>query len=102
MYRCGCGLLRCTKTLVSRSTWFRHRMAQILRVHNTAGTYDNNEPLPVEDAPPPDEDVAQEAPDSDPEVHMFQKYTICVRIFRVQTNILTIFRLFLGVFRDFY
>jgi hypothetical protein len=102
MYRCGCGLLRCTKTLVSRSTWFRHRMAQILRVHNTAGIYDNNEPLPVEDAPPPDEDVEQKAPDSDPEVHMFHNYTICVRIFRVQTNILTISRLFLGVFRDFY
>jgi hypothetical protein len=84
MFRCACGLGRCATTLVSRRTWFRHRMDQILQVHNNAATYDNNAPLPVEDAPPPDEDVEQEAPLADPEVHMFHICTNSVRIFCMQ------------------
>ena len=49
MFICGCGHHRC-KRLVSRSTWYRHKLAAILRnpiaVDDTAVT----EPLPVEEA----------------------------------------------------
>lgn len=53
-YRCDCGNYRCATT-VSRRTWFRHRMAQVLDDQLAAGVADDDTPLPVEGAPPPDE-----------------------------------------------
>ena len=60
MHRCECGHWRCSK-LESRRTWYRHKMAKILADQLGAESVENNEPLPVEDAPPPAVDVQQEA-----------------------------------------
>jgi hypothetical protein len=50
MYICNCGHRRCS-TPVSRSTWYRHKLAMVLR--NRVDLFDIQiaEPLPVEDAP---------------------------------------------------
>ena len=46
-------------------------MDQILRSHQNEDNYENDAPLPVEEAAPPVEDIQQEAPMPDPVVHMF-------------------------------
>ena len=71
MHRCECGHWRCAK-LVSRSTWYRHKLSRILTDQLGAATAENNEPLPVEDALPPAVDVEQEAVPEHVEVHIFK------------------------------
>ena len=62
MYRCECANYRCKKQ-VSRSTWYRHKISTILADQLGAQSVDISEPLPVENAPPAEADVQQEAAD---------------------------------------
>jgi hypothetical protein len=50
MYTCNCGYPRCNKP-VSRSTWYRHKLAMVLRNQLDLDSNQIAEPLPVEDAP---------------------------------------------------
>ena len=64
LFNCGCGNWRCA-TPVSRSTWFRHKMAMTLAARADQSNNQVDEPLPVESAPLAEEDQ----PDDDhPEV----------------------------------
>jgi hypothetical protein len=67
MHRCECNHWRCKK-LVSRATWFRHRISTI--VTDSLGA--ESDPLPVEDALPAAVDVQQEADPVLAEVHIFK------------------------------
>ncbi len=59
MYNCDCGHWRCS-TPVSRSTWYRHKMARILQNHLDPNELPVTEPLPVEEAAEHKEDVHQQ------------------------------------------
>ena len=50
MYTCDCGHWRCAQP-VSRSTWFRHKMAKIMQAQMDVEDLPSADPLPVEDAP---------------------------------------------------
>jgi hypothetical protein len=63
MYKCDCGGSRCTR-LVSRSTWFRHRLARALQNEPVHEDIEISEPLPVEEAPS-QEEVEQQHSDSE-------------------------------------
>ena len=58
MHRCECNYWNCAK-LVSRRTWFRHKMAMILEAQS-AESVPNSAPLPVEVAAPAAVDVQHE------------------------------------------
>jgi hypothetical protein len=55
MYKCDCGHWRCA-TVVSRRTWFRHKMQTILRNQLEEESAELTEPMPVEDAYQPAEE----------------------------------------------
>ena len=67
-----------------------------MRQHHNADPFENNLPLPVEEADPPVEDVQQEAPLPDPVVHIFIIHTKPLRYFVFDYNILNIFVVLLG------
>ena len=69
MYRCPCGSQRC-RTPVSKSTFYKHRLDHILNEHHNEDNFENDDPLPVEAADPPVEDVEQAELPPDPEVHL--------------------------------
>ena len=75
MYRCPCGSNRCN-TPVSKSTFYKHKLDQILNEHHNDDNFENNDPLPVEAAEPPVEDVEHSEQPPDPEV--------CLQIFPVK------------------
>jgi len=56
MYHCKCGHHRCKK-YVSRSTWYRHKLASILQQHVDLDDEAYAEPLPVEEAAQAEEDL---------------------------------------------
>jgi hypothetical protein len=60
MFKCECGHHRCRK-LVSRSTWFRHKLAGVLQGQVDQEHSRIEDPLPVEAAPPQEEDEEDEA-----------------------------------------
>ena len=59
-----------------------------MREHENADNFENSQPLPVEEAAPPVEDVQQEAPLHDPVVHIFNIHTKPLRYFVFDYNIL--------------
>ena len=69
MYICKCGHWRCAGT-VSRSTWYRHKLAMILQARVDVDNNVIDEPLPVEDAPLEAEEDLLPADMDEKEVHM--------------------------------
>lgn len=69
MQHCDCGHWRC-KRLVSRRCWFRHKVARIVQDQLEDDGYAMDDPLPVEEAPEAEENVAPMDDLEEPEVNI--------------------------------
>jgi hypothetical protein len=67
MMTCDCGHWRCAQ-LVSRRSWFRHKVARIVQDQLEDDGYALDDPLPVEEAPEAEENVAPMDVLEEPEV----------------------------------
>ena len=71
LYHCDCGNWRCKKPGgVSKSTWYRHKLASIVQDQSELDDIEFTEPLPVEDASDQGESDPQHADLEQPEVNI--------------------------------
>ena len=67
MFNCDCGHYKCAKP-VSRSTWFRHKLASVLKSASILDDVQDTDPLPVEEVSERDEGEECNSPQQEPEV----------------------------------